>query len=168
MILPLSLDHCLELSEKEQQSASALATDDDCVAQTCRQYAGQTVPRYSACGVSSQTSCSQSMFGPRVRSVSFPPIQLFRSRALPSPVPNPEHRRQLTGTVAREPQLVHTISPSPPALHLAPLTMEMMPVLTPLLTLVLALTWKVLVETPFRRKSSIHTRFFTSLEVLQG
>jgi hypothetical protein len=84
-----------------------------------------------------------------------------RSRARPG-------RRQLTGTVAREPQLVHTISPSPLALHLAPLTMEMMPVLTPLLTLVLALTWKVLVETPFRRKSSIHTRFFTSLEVLQG
>jgi hypothetical protein len=52
-----------------------------------------------------------------------------RSRARPG-------CRQLTGTVAREPQLVHTISPSPPALHLAPLTMEMMPVLTPLLTLV--------------------------------
>jgi hypothetical protein len=32
------------VSEKEHQSASALATDDDCVAQTCRQYAGQTVP----------------------------------------------------------------------------------------------------------------------------
>ena len=63
---------------------------------------------------------------------------------------------------------MHTISPSPPALHLAPLTMEMMPVLTPLLTLVLALTWKVLVETPFRRKSSIHASFFTGLEVLQG
>jgi hypothetical protein len=71
------------------------------------------------------------------------------------------HNRSRTSTRAHD-----LAVPTP--LHLAPLTMEMMPVLTPLLTLVVALTWKVLVETPFRRKSSIHTRFFTSLEVLQG
>jgi hypothetical protein len=37
-----------------------------------------------------------------------------------------------------------------------------------LLTLVLTLTWKVLVETPFNRKSSYYARFFTSLAVFQG
>ena len=36
-----------------------------------------------------------------------------------------------------------------------------------LLTLVLALTWKVLVETPFNRKSGYYARSFTSLAVVQ-
>jgi hypothetical protein len=36
-----------------------------------------------------------------------------------------------------------------------------------LLTLVLSLTWKVLVETPFKRKSTLYARFLTSLAVVQ-